>query len=78
MNEGMSFELILSIWFVMINSHVFHLCLLVLVARDYRGLLLDLVDPLAQVVQESPRRPYSHEDQVHPAHQQDPQGLFIN
>lgn len=58
------------------HSHVFRLYRLVLVARDFRGLLSDLVDPLDQVVQEFPLRLYFHEGRVHQGHQQDPQDLF--
>lgn len=58
------------------HLHVFHLFRLDLVARDSQDHLLGLVDPLGQVVQELPLRPYFREVQAHPAHQQGPQDLF--
>lgn len=58
------------------HLHVFRLFPLDLAARDSQDHLSDLVDPLGQVVQGFPLRPYFHEVQVHPAHRQDPQDLF--
>lgn len=59
-----------------IHSHVFRLCRLVLVARDFRGLLSALVDLQDQVALEFPPRPYFHVVQVHLALRQDLQDLF--